>query len=122
MPVKYLNSSVLVWPDRRRVEEALGAWAAREAGCHPELCCLGFFGSYARGDWGVGSDLDLVAVVEESDQPMERRNLSWDTASLPVGAQLLVFTRDEWSRMKEEGLRLARVLEEEVVWVSGAPP
>ena len=31
-------------------------WAAREAPRHAGLRRLGYFGSYARGDWGVGSD------------------------------------------------------------------
>lgn len=33
---------------------------------------------YARGDWGVGSDVDLVAVVAAAESPFEHRALEWD--------------------------------------------
>src|SRR5438132_2078201 len=77
MPVRSLNSSVLVWPNRAQVDEAVRRWARASGALHPGVRRLGYFGSYARGDWGVGSDLDLVAVVDESDEPCERRALSW---------------------------------------------
>src|SRR5258708_32880190 len=56
MPVRSLRSSVLKWPDRGTVEQALAAWAARERLRHPALLRLGWFGSYARGDAGGGGD------------------------------------------------------------------
>jgi predicted nucleotidyltransferase len=56
----------------------------------PELRALGYFGSYARGDWGVGSDLDIVAVVATTDVPFDRRALHWDLSTLPVPVDLLV--------------------------------
>lgn len=116
MPVRSLHSSVLKWPDRRTVEEAAAAWAARERLRHPGLIRLGWFGSYARGDAGVGSDLDLIAVVESSAEPFERRALAWGLSSLPVPAEILVYTRDEWQRMDREGGRFARVLRREARW------
>jgi len=59
-------------------------WAARVCRDRPEVLRLGYFGSYARGDWGVGSDLDLVVIVKDSDQPFEGRARDWDTLELPV--------------------------------------
>lgn len=76
MPVRSSTSSVLVWPDPEKVDRAAREWAQGEAPRHPELVRLGYFGSYATGDWGVGSDLDLVAVVRTSPQPFERRALA----------------------------------------------
>jgi predicted nucleotidyltransferase len=78
---------------------------------------LGYFGSYARGDWGVGSDLDIVAIVSESPEPFERRNLSWDLQPLPVPAELLVYTKEEWERLHQESGRFIRTLDREIVWV-----
>jgi uncharacterized protein len=117
MPVRSLRSSVLKWPDRQSVEQALVAWAAREQLRHPGLVRLGWFGSYARGDAGVGSDLDLVAVVESSVEPFERRALAWDLSSLPVPAEILVYTRDEWQRLEREGGRFARALRSDARWL-----
>ena len=65
MPVKSLNSSVLRWPSHEEVVAAVKQWVREEARRRPELLELGYFGSYARGDWAVGSDLDLVAIVDD---------------------------------------------------------
>ncbi len=97
--------------------EALRGWARDEARRHPELVRLGCFGSYARDDWGPGSDLDVVAVVKDTAEPFERRGLSWRTENLPVPADLLVYTEAEWRRMAERGGRFFRVMTEEVVWL-----
>lgn len=121
MPVRSLSSSVLKWPDSQQVEAALEAWAPVEAQRHPELLRLGVFGSYARGDAGVGSDLDLCAVVEHSDEPFERRALSWNLLSLPVPAEILVYTRSEWDKLQEDGGRFVRTLERETWWLLDKP-
>lgn len=117
MPVRSLTSSVLRWPDRREVERSAVEWAAREAPRHPGLLRLGYFGSYARGDAGVGSDLDLVAVVESSREPFDQRALGWDLSALPVPAEILIYTRHEWARLQEQGGRFARTLEREARWL-----
>jgi predicted nucleotidyltransferase len=117
MPVRSLSSSVLKWPDRARVERELRAWAERELERRPELLRLGYFGSYARGDAGVGSDIDLVAVVRESAEAFERRSIGWDLGPLPVPAEIIVYTKQEWSTLLAEGGRFARMLRDEVVWI-----
>ena len=87
------------------------------AGCHPEVQRIGYFGSYARGDWGVGSDLDLGAIVDTASQPFEERPLAWDLTDLLVPAQILVYTVPEWQRLQQQGSRFARSLAHDTVWV-----
>lgn len=117
MPVRSSSSSVLRWPDRATVVAAVEAWAAREARVRPGLVRLGYFGSYARGNWGVGSDIDLIAVVESSALPFERRGLDWDLLDLPVPGQIVVYTGEEWESLCREGGRFARTIERETVWL-----
>lgn len=117
MPVKSSTSSVLVWPPRAEVASALSQWAAVNARKRPDLERLGYFGSFAGGTWGVGSDLDLVAVVRDSPLPFERRGIDWDLTPLPVPADLLVYTEAEWEKLIAAGSRFGRVLAEQVVWV-----
>jgi predicted nucleotidyltransferase len=117
MPVRSLSSQVLKWPDRTAVEEAVRLWALEERERRPDLLRLGYFGSYARGDAGVGSDLDLVAVVRASKAPFERRALDWDLSQLPVPAELLVYVEAEWEELMHAGGRFARMLREEAVWL-----
>lgn len=117
MPVRSLSSSVIRWPDLETVKDAIARWAREEVLKHPELIRLGYFGSYARGDWAVGSDLDLIAVVSESPQSFERRSLSWDLSPLPVPADLLVYTEKEWESLQQTRGRFARTLARETVWI-----
>lgn len=77
---------------------------------------MGYFGSYARGDWGVGSDLDLVIVVADSDRPFIARAAQWPIEELPVPVDLLVYTQEEWERL-DPASRFGRLLREEVRWV-----
>jgi predicted nucleotidyltransferase len=112
-----LSSFVLKWPDRSAVDAALRSTAARLAESHPELLRLGYYGSYARGDWGVGSDIDIVAIVGSCSEPFAERARAFDVSGFPVPAEMLVYTASEWSDMQREGRRFARELERETVWV-----
>ncbi len=100
MPVRSLSSPVLRWPDAATVTAALRRWADEAARERGEVVRIGHFGSYARGNWGVGSDLDVVIVLEGSELPFERRGVEWDTFALPVPVDLLVYTEAEWRAME----------------------
>jgi predicted nucleotidyltransferase len=121
MPVRSLNSSVFKWPDRSEVDNAVRDWAQKAVHSREGIIKLGYFGSYARGDWGVGSDLDLVVIVDNATEPFERRSLTWDLNPLPVPAELQVYTLTEWESLRKEGGRFACTLEQETVWVYEVP-
>lgn len=108
---------MFAWPRPEGVARALHRWSLDAAKRHPELRKLGYFGSYARGDWGVGSDLDLIAIVEAADRPFHARGATWNLSALPVPADMLVYTEDEWSALQAEATRFARTLTREVVWI-----
>ena len=116
MPVRSLSSSVLKWPDAETVDQALRRWAEKLACDREDILKIGYFGSYARGDWGVGSDLDLIVVLERCDQPFVRRSSEWDTAELPVPADVLVYTREEWQSLSQQR-RFHKTWTREAVWV-----
>jgi hypothetical protein len=115
MPVRSLSSSVFAWPDARTVDRAVRQWAARMVRKNPGVVRLGYIGSYARGDWGVGSDLDLVAIVRGTTEPFERRAAAWDATDLPVPADVLVYSLEEWERLR--GTRFWKTVAKEAVWV-----
>ncbi|HZR02074.1 MAG TPA: nucleotidyltransferase domain-containing protein [Burkholderiales bacterium] len=99
------------------MDRAARSWAVEQSIKHPQMLRVGYFGSYARGDWGVGSDLDLVVVVAEDDQPFIQRGSRWDASTLPVPTDVLVYTKAEWDQLQAEGGRFARMLREETVWL-----
>lgn len=117
MPVRSSISSVLKWPNREAVDATARAWIAQLASAKPDLARLGYFGSYATGDWGVGSDLDLVAIITASPRPFHERGREWDLTALPVPAEILVYTEAEWQDLVARGDRFARVLSTQVVWI-----
>lgn len=99
MPVRSLNSCVLIWPNREQVLQALQEWAEKAKAQDPKLLRVGYFGSYARGDWGVGSDLDVILILTQSDLPFERRAAEFDLTTLPVPVDVLVYTAAEWQQL-----------------------
>ena len=112
MPVRSLSSSVLRWPDRRTVELAVRKWARALRAADPNVSRIGYAGSYARGDWGVGSDIDLIIVLQSSDRPFIERGRAFDATALPVPADVLVYVDDEWDELTE-----VRRTPSPVVWV-----
>lgn len=119
MPETSSPSFVKRWPKPERVLADLRKWAENQTARRPELIALGYFGSHARGETGFGSDLDLVVIVKESDAPQMERNRDWPYELLPVPTDLLIYTVEEWRRMKRRGGRFAGVMDSEVVWVVG---
>ena len=116
MPTRSLSSPVLKWPDRQSVDQAVRRWAENVVQQRQDVVRIGYFGSYARGDWGVGSDLDLIVVVKNSDQAFQRRAVTWDMIGLPVPTDLLVYTQEEWQLLGQQG-RFSRTVMKETVWV-----
>lgn len=117
MPVRSLTSSVLIWPDAKTVDRAVRVWAEQLLSQKPEVLRIGYFGSYARGDWGVGSDLDLILIVTQSEEePFERRSIEWDVTSLPVPAEILIYTIAEWEALTAQN-RFKQAILAETIWV-----
>lgn len=114
MPVRSLTDRVMKWPDGEAVRAAAVEWAETISSRHDEVRAIGIFGSYARGDWGVGSDLDAVIIVDQTNAPYERRAIPFALPDMPVPVDLLVYTAAEWDRLKDDGMRRAA---EEMVWL-----
>lgn len=117
MPVRSLRSSVFVWPDAQHVDQAVRAWAGTMVAQRPDTLRIGYIGSYARDDWGVGSDLDLLILVTQSDLPFAERAAAWDTTPLPVPTDVWIYTQDEWATMAAQGRRFHREAMQQAVWV-----
>ena len=113
---------MLRWPNADAVLNSARAWAEEQARSHPDLLGVGVFGSYGRGDAGVGSDLDLVLVLARCHAPIWERLRPWDTSSLPLACDLLVYDLQEWRTLPDWNPRLADALSHDTRWLVGPPP
>ena len=114
MPVRSSSSRVLKWPERESVLAAARAWARQLYGSDPAVARIGVFGSYARGDAGVGSDLDLVVVTRgDGGAP---RAAAYDASRLPVPADVLVYSEERWDELRAQATGLARTIAREAKW------
>lgn len=111
MPARSSNSFIRRWPDRDTVHAAVTQWAEETIERDQAVTRIGYAGSYARGDWGLGSDVDIIILVNSTEEPSERRALSYDATRLPVPADVIVYTESEW-----EDLRSRSGAFQEVVW------
>ncbi|MCP9807897.1 nucleotidyltransferase domain-containing protein [Cyanobium sp. HWJ4-Hawea] len=103
MPVRLLNQSLLRWPESEAVLADVASWAAGQAGLHPELERVGVYGSYGRGDAGVGSDLDLVLIDGAAAGSQSHRFRQWPFEQLPLSCDALILTPKEWIILLETG-------------------
>lgn len=121
MPVPSPSGSVQRWPAATEVLEQAAAWAALQRSGHPELVAVGVFGSYGRGTAGVGSDLDLLLILRHCDEPIWERLRRWDTGSLPLACDLLVYSLEEWRSLPQWNPRLAQALLNDTRWLGESP-
>lgn len=119
MPKRSLDSFVLRWPSPAEVEQALRDWLEQTE--LPGLLALGYFGSYARGESGPGSDLDLVLVLKDAPEAPWERTRRLPLELLPVPTEALVFTLAEWRALPEARPRFARTLTQETRWLKPPP-
>ncbi len=120
MPVRSLNSSVLKWPDERTVRQAVTAWANHLSERQPGIIRIGYFGSYARGDWGVGSDLDMLIVLKNVTDQLDVHAVKLELTSIPVPVDTLIYSEQEWQDLIQGGGKFIREIQAEAVWVFGS--
>ena len=75
------------------------------------------FGSYARGDADAVSDLDLL-IIEPTTRPfLERGRQHLDLFRMGLGVDLLVYTPEEYDRLRRDGHPLIERVEREGITV-----
>lgn len=82
-------------------------------GMHPEQIIL--FGSRAYGGADGSSDIDLMVIVPDSDQPPHRRAqeaYAW-VGAIGVSKDIVVLTADEFERQAEVVTSLARLVKDQ---------
>jgi predicted nucleotidyltransferase len=84
------------------------------AGC-PGVQEVRLFGSLAKGNYGPGSDADVLIVLQEDERPLLDRIpefLRWFlNASVPV--EVFPYTCEEVERMRRQGVSFMRSVDRE---------
>ncbi|MBX6422283.1 nucleotidyltransferase domain-containing protein [Thermosulfurimonas sp. F29] len=62
----------------------------------------------------MGSDLDVVVLVRETGRPFPERRRDFPAEDLPVPVDLVVYSLEEWRRMKGR-------LRWKIRWLKGRP-
>jgi len=88
------------------------ALLARHLSSFPEVMTVRLIGSYHRGDFGPFSDVDIVVVVEESDQRFMDRCEKYRPSSFPVALDLFVYTESEVRTMRQSAHPFWRHIEQ----------
>lgn len=117
MPVRSLNSSVLKWPNKEEIENKLKDWVKEVVEKRKDIVKIGYFGSYAKGNYGVGSDLDIIIILEKSSLPFMERAKEWDLLDFPVPVDLLIYTLEEWEKLEKENNIFFKTISKECVWI-----
>ena len=77
------------------------------------------FGSYARGDADVDSDVDLVVIQDTSLPFFDRLRAAWACAEPDWPVEILVYTPAEFAAMQRRGNALAETIAEEGIRLYG---
>lgn len=80
---------------------------------------VSLFGSYGRGRADLFTDLDILVIMETSKPFLQRIAELYSLLALPVDADILCYTPEEFDRMKNRPF-MRRILAEEVVLLSEA--
>jgi predicted nucleotidyltransferase len=84
--------------DREKIYERLKEFAQHLRSKH-KVKKVFLYGSFARGDFHEGSDIDLIIVGEFEGKMPQRIGAILDLTSLPV--EPLVYTEAEFEQMKD---------------------
>jgi len=88
---------------RRRLREKVIEEAERWARSLPFKATAILIGSYARGDFNLWSDVDVILISEFRGSPIQRLA----QIDFPPGYEVIPLTLEEYKRLAEKGARLA---------------
>ena len=93
------------------IRKAVRDYAREIRSGHPEVRSIRWFGSWVRGDAGVGSDVDLCIIVDRSDKPRRDRVVDFLPRVFPVGIDLFVYTSVEFDTLRTDHPSMRREID-----------
>jgi hypothetical protein len=90
-----LNFVLVISVDPAKVRRSVDEYAKRLFAEHPEVEEVVVFGSFAKGNYAPGSDVDILIVLSGSARPFRDRIPELLPGAFPVGLDLFPYTRAE---------------------------
>ncbi|MGA2977498.1 MAG: nucleotidyltransferase domain-containing protein [Spirochaetia bacterium] len=104
---------VFIARDRAIVLNEVSVWSRSLRESNPHVRRIGLFGSYAKGTYSPGSDLDIILIMDASTEPRWfMRSAAIDTMGLGIGADLFIYTESEMARMEKTSGWFRHIMEE----------
>lgn len=97
---------------RELLRQSAGAIVSKLESLNVEKISL--FGSYARGRADLFTDLDVLVILDTDKPFIERAGEIYSMLCLPVDADVLCYTPEEFRRMRDTPF-IKKILEDEVV-------
>ena len=98
--------------DRESVFEATRCFLASLKETHSELVGAYLFGSFVKGTYAPGSDIDILLVLSSSDKVMRDRIPDFLPGRFPVGVDILPYTVEELEKAEEENCFIRSILKQ----------
>ena len=95
MPKRSSNSVVVRSVDYAAVRRALDEYAQRLLATRPDVEEIVVFGSFEKGNYAPGSDLDVFIVLSRSDLSVRERIRGLLPERFPVPTDVFPYTREE---------------------------
>lgn len=108
MPRRSSPSVKVTYFPKQAVWDALRELAANIPAAHPEVRRIIVFGSVARNRAVPGSDIDLILVLDSSDERFLDRIPRYTVLGLPAPVQAFPYTTEEIERMTADGNQFIR--------------
>jgi len=75
---------------------------------------ISIFGSYSRGKADLFTDLDIILIIKTDKPFLERMKEIYSLLALPVDADILCYTPEEYNRIRSRGF--FKAMEEVVLY------
>lgn len=122
MPKLFLSSAKPKFVNKNEVLELARTTARRMGSKHPNVVKILLFGSFARNDFGVHSDLDLLIILESSQKSVPDRIADFLEDAFDYPTDVFPYTEQEMQvrhragdpfliRATREGIQLYPALE-----------
>lgn len=90
-----MSSVVIKSVDKEKLRRSVDDYAARLLSSHPEVEEVVVFGSFAKGNYSPGSDIDIFILLTRSDKSVRDRIPDFLPGAFPVSVDLFPYTKEE---------------------------